>query len=319
MSLSDTRFSDLVLPPDGQYFLKGAGNGSELIACSDDTHEEARALRDLAKQKHSVTGKVTFRLEHEGRSYRGAVLPGVHGNTFFLRRLPAGILPFEELGLPAALSDWLAASERSKGFVLFSGAQASGKTTSASSLVAARLKAFGGHAVTFENPVEMPLNGQHGEHGFCFQSEVEDEAGLASAIEQAHRFASPDIIYIGEIRTMHAASQVLRAALGSDRQLVVATIHGLDLVAALDRLLTFARELDGEVAAHNLSQSLLAVVHQHLSTENGEPHLTTPRFLMVPFEERSNGVRAKLRNGELLSLKNDMREQCNRLTFGGLT
>ena len=61
----------------------------------------------------------------------------------------------------------------------------------------------------------------------------------------------PDIIYIGEIRNKYAASEALRVSLGSDDQIVVATIHGLDVPAALDRLATFAREIDGEVATSN--------------------------------------------------------------------
>ncbi|WP_243545452.1 ATPase, T2SS/T4P/T4SS family [Pseudodesulfovibrio tunisiensis] len=311
------RYSDLVVSPDGRPFLK-AGPGQGLAACPGDLRDEALAAGRAALEAWQADPRAAFRLELGGVSWRVASLEGLGGRTFFLRRMPESVPEFASLGLPSGLASWFSARERQKGLILISGAQASGKSTTAASLVASRLAEFGGHAVTFESPAEMPLDGRHGQHGFCFQSELEDETGLALAIEQAHRFASPDIILVGEIRTRHAAAQTLRAALGSDRQLVVATIHGLDLIAALDRLLTLARELDGEAAAHNLSQSLLAVVHQRLTpTPDNGPRLSVPQFLLLEFSNRSKAMRAKLRSGDLRSLEDDMREQLNRLTFGG--
>jgi twitching motility protein PilT len=100
--------------------------------------------------------------------------------------------------------------------------------------------------------------------------------------------------------------------------MVVATIHGLDVVAALDRLLTWARELEGEAASRNLENSLLAVIHQDLSSEDGKRRLRCPEFLLVPFKPEFKGIRAKLKDGNLNDLRNDMREQKNRITYKGL-
>lgn len=306
------RFSDLLVSPSGKQFLKGTGQGFELVDCPDGP--EATRLLDSARTAWETSGQDSFRLEHDGTVFRAAVLQDLHGPAFFLRRMPARVPSFERLGFPSAVAQWLTQHAR-KGLVLFAGSQCSGKTTSASSLVCTRLANDGGHAVTFENPVEMPLYGQHGK-GFCFQSEVSDEAALAQAVERSHRYCSPEIIFIGEIRTKYAAAQVLRAALGSDRQLVVATIHGLDLATALDRLLTFARELDGEIAAHNLAQTLTAAVFQRLEDQDGKKVLRLPEYLLLPFDDRSRGIRAKLRSGDVLSLSNDIREIQNRLKYG---
>jgi twitching motility protein PilT len=107
-------------------------------------------------------------------------------------------------------------------------------------------------------------------------------------------------------------------ALGSNQQLVVATIHGLNACAALDRLLTWAREIDGDIARHNLGQSLIGIVHQELSfekeSEDRRARLTVKEFLLLSFDPHSEAVRAKLREGNL-HLTEHILEQRNRVFY----
>lgn len=322
MVLKSVSFTDLILHESGEAFMKGCDNcDQKLVPCDDDIAKEIKVLHEEVLKVHKESGRHTFRIQHEDIGYRVALYEGVvwgSGKVFFLRRIQEKVSPFTELGLPDALSEWLLSANQSKGLVLFTGAQASGKTFSASSLVATRLSTLGGHAVSFENPAEMPLDGKHGKFGFCFQAEIDHEEDLAEAIERSHRFASPNIIYIGEIRSKHAASEALRVCLGSDQQIVVATLHGFDLVTALERLVTMAREIDGDIASQNLAQGLLAVVHQQLEHVDGKTTLHVPQFLLAPFTENFKGLRAKIKNGELAGLQEEMREQRNRIQFGGL-
>lgn len=331
MALRDVQFTDLILLPDGRGLLKGVpGHDQQLVPVSGQDCSEIKglptALSDAFRSRKSDCDLAglhrhpeTIRFEHCDIRYRVAAFDNVDtGRTWFLRRLADSILPLESIGLPEPLVTWLLAEEQSHGLVLISGAQASGKTWTAASLIQARLSRYGGHGVTFENPVEMPLTGPHGEHGYCFQTEILGEHELASHIERAHRYGSPNVIHIGEIRSKHAATEALRVSLGSTRQMVVATIHGLDVVAALDRLLTWAREQEGEAASRNLENSLLAVIHQDLVSEDGKRRLRCPEFLLVPFKPEFKGVRAKLKDGNLNDLRNDMREQKNRITYKGL-
>ena len=303
--------TDLLITSTG-LILARIGPEEGLVSCHPEQH---RPLRELVASRWAKTGNTSYRVEFEGVFFRVAVLEDLSGPTFFLRRMPRTVPDFEILGLPQPVTRWLL-KECRKGLVLFCGAQGSGKTTSACAMVRNRLLNGGGHAVTFESPAEMPLHGPHGQ-GYCFQSELEDESALAQAMHSAHRFASPDIVFIGEIRTRHAAAQTLRAALGSDRQIVIATIHGLDLTSSLDRLLTFAREADGDIAAKNLSQTLSAVFFQRMTSHDGKVVVDLPEFLLVPFTEGARSIRAKLRSGSLLSLGDDIREQKNRLAFRG--
>ena len=303
--------------------MKGCDScGQKLVPCAEDIKKEIEILHKEVLKVHDESGRHTFRVIHEEIGYRVALYEGVDwgsGKVFFLRRIQEQVENFNRIGMPEPLAKWLLSEKQSKGLVLFTGAQASGKTFSASSLVATRLSTLGGHAVSFENPAEMPLDGKHGEFGFCFQAEIEREEDLAEGIERSHRFASPNIIYIGEIRSKYAASEALRVCLGSDKQIVIATMHGFDLVTALERLVTMAREIDGEIASQNLAQGLLAVVHQQLDQDkDGKKVLQVPQFLLAPFTEKYLGLRAKIKNNEMSGLQEEMREQENSIQFMGI-
>lgn len=316
MTLADMQFSDLLLFPDGSARLKGCpGAGPQLVPVPEDCIQEVAVLPALL----GVHEQAAMRYRHGDITYRVARIDDVDGKRiWFLRRLAEVVPPFESLGLLPVLSSWLMGREQRQGLILFSGPQASGKTTAASSFVARRLEVYGGHSVTFENPAELPLAGSWGQYGYCFQTEIAGEAELAKEIERAHRYASPDIIFIGEIRTRHAALEALRVSLGSSRQLVVATIHGQDVITALERLVTWARELDGDNAGQNLADALLAVVHLFLeSGADGQRCLASPQFLLLPFKEQSRGIRAKLREGKFHTLTDDMRELKARIANKG--
>jgi len=316
--LADLFFSDLIILPDGSARLKGCPeSGQQLVPVPLDCEAEICDLPTLlagefiAKASLSCT---TIRYQHHGIFYRVAVVTDIDGGqTWFLRRLPDFVPTLSSLGLPSWLCEWLMLPEQRYGLVLLAGAQACGKTTTASALVAERLKVFGGHAVTFENPAELPLGGKWGDFGFCFQTHIKGEDDLAIHIERAHLYASPNIIYIGEIHNKYSAIESLRIALGSRQQLVVATIHGIDVVAALERLINWAQEVDAGNACENLANSLLAIVVQDLEVDS-----KIQQFLFVPFKETSLGIRAKLRDKQFLSLADDIRSLRNRISTTGV-
>ncbi len=326
--LKDLNFSDIILlSKGGGAYLKGTPEqDQQLVPVPEDCAGEAAGLlkvvSDLFSKNH-WDPNLSLRVTHLGCSYRAAMYDDVvSGHAFFLRKLADTVPSLDMLGLPQILVEWLTDRRQCKGLLLLVGGQGAGKTTTASALIKSRLELHGGHAVSFENPVEMPLSGRHGEHGYCFQAEIKSEAELEGHIERSHRYGSPNIIYIGEIRSKYAASIALQVALGSSQQLVVATIHGTTIETALKRLLTWAREKDGEVACQNLSQTLLGIVHQELSDPVAAKRaLTLPELLLVPFEATSDeiandaaSVRAKLQDGRL-NLDDEICAQRNRLTY----
>ncbi len=316
--LKDLTFSDIILVSDGTGYLKGTPDKGQRLVAVPEVYKKSTSLLEevVAKFKEAGDPSKSLRIRHLDNAYRAAIYNDVDsGAAYFLRRLPDNVPMLDAVGLPAPLAGWLADAAHRKGLLLLSGGQGAGKTTTAAALIKTRLALHGGHAVSFENPVEMPLAGPHGDHGRCFQTEINSESELAYHIERAHRYSSPNIIYIGEIRGKFAASEALRVALGSSQQLVVATIHGLNVTAALDRLLTWAKELDGEVACRNLSQTLLGIVQQELfEGESNKESLTlkVPEFLLLPFSDTSTALRNLLRDG-ILRLEDDIRAQRNMM------
>lgn len=338
MSLADYEFSDLLLFPAGNWRLKGCpATDQKLVAVPAECREEVASMLhelplEFVKKRVNPSPRDDEEIEpgnldgaarsrsirycHNGVQYRVAATQDVAGEfTFFLRRLPAEVPGLADLGLPAHLTDWLLGPESLQGLVLITGAQASGKSTTAAALTVSRLTKWGGHGLTLECPAELPVGGTWGEYGFCIQTEINSEHELARQIECAHRFSSPNIILIGEIRTKYAAVEALRIAQGSSKQVVISTAFGLDLLTALSALLKGARELDGDTVAQNLANCLLCVIHQDLHSVEGHRVLRVPQFLLVPFGTEGDAIRAKIRDGRLLNLQDDMREQSNRIGF----
>jgi twitching motility protein PilT len=323
MALKELDFSDLILTESSteSWFIKGLPQfGQGLCPVDPELRPELTELLQAVQAAYEKADpSVSLRVTVGGLSFRVAVYTDVlSGKTFFLRRLADSIPDFLALGLRNQVANWLLKEEHSKGVVLFCGPQCSGKTTSAAAYIKARLSRYGGHCITFEHPVEMPLAGRHGESGYCWQSEIASETELPVHIERTHRYSSPNIVFIGEIRTKHAATEALRVALGSSKQLVVATIHGITLTAALDRLLTWAREIEGAVAQQNLAQTLAGVIFQELEfNENLQAQRLKSEFLLLPFDSSSGPTRAKLHDGNLF-LDDDIFKQKNSIELDGM-
>ena len=312
-NLKEIPFSDLILS-DGRGMLKGVpGFGSRLMNIDDPEILSAlgnlpNELQDKMLQRKQMAA---IRHEFQGILFRVCYADDVTSRAWFLRRIAERVPDLEELGVPEHILKYMLSPKRNRGLYLFTGAQTSGKTTLASSLIATRLKLYGGLCVTFESPAEMPLHGQYGDFGRCIQTEIDTEDELPNRIMRAHTYASPDIIFIGEIKTAVSAVEALRIALGSNNQMVVATVHGISLEAALQRLLNWSRENEGDNAALNLSMSLSAVVHMALTqSEDGGKKLDLPQFLLIPFKgDFSDQVRARLKTGQLTGLADDIQRQ----------
>lgn len=320
-------FSDLILCRHGPFFAKGIpGTGPGLLDLSclgSEVVEELALMAQELDERGVGRQKAAERYTRHGVRYRVSAEEDIRaGSTWFLRRMPESVPALESLDLrPSFVRDWLMGSDMGSGLCLFAGAQASGKTTLASAATAWRLARFGGHCVTFEAPAEMPLAGPHGPRGYCWQTEIAGEEDLPRHLVRAHMFASPDIIYVGEIKTATAAVEALRMALGSPRQVLVATIHGTDVVSALRRLLDWAVHGEGASAAGDLAMTLSTILLLDLKADgSGRRWLEVPQCLLVPRQgcPLAPAIRAQLAGGDLAGLAETMARQRARLERAGL-
>lgn len=226
--------------------------------------------------QHIQDGKTRFRVEADDMSFRAQVGHNARSADLQLRALPADVPSLDELNMPTAWRRLMTdESLFGGGLVLISAPHGQGKTTTASAMVATRLKMFGGMANTYEDPIELPLQGVWGQGGLCIQRDIRrsdanptDPLGyaLTDSLRQYPAVGSSTIMFIGEIMDGPAAVEALKAA--GNGHLVIATIHGRGIEAAIRRLvLLCCTHLDGmqESSVRTMiSQVLRGVFNQRL-------------------------------------------------------
>lgn len=334
--LNKINFSDLWLESDGTACIKGAGVGStgeeQFHNIPKESFQELyEAIVEEEKEleeKGEISGKDnSFRMSYQGLSFRVSGLTSVEKSNnekivYFLRRNVEKIPDFHKLGYSKVLANWLVSPKNKNGLLVFCGSQVTGKTTSAASLIAARLTELGGHGIGFEDPPEMPLTGQK-EFDF-YQSQVSSK-DMGRAIKNSFRLAAPNILLIGELRNeSEVAREAINTALSSDSMLVVLTMHAANVQTAIEKLVLLAGGIDGEkTAAANLSEALLGVIVQRLEdqpmaakkNERTPQRVKPTEFLLVPFTEsaESIGIRAKIKERNFIALQDNVEQQKTNL------
>jgi twitching motility protein PilT len=310
--LSELEFSDVYLSATGdQVFLTGVPgpNPRKMTLVPATAVEDVHLLWTLINR--TADDRQDFAIEHDGMSYRVSAIKGHHALWFCCRKLGKAVRTLQDCKFhPVLVRELMGLGARQKGLILFSGGFGDGKTTSAAGLLQAYLCHYGGVGYTIEDPPEMPLDGAHGQHGFCFQTEaVRDdhgEADFAQSLIQTKRH-SPRYILLGEIRSPDAASQALRAAMMG--RVIISTIHAGSVIETLQSLLKISYALDGPLAAEALAQGISAVIHQRLEGQNRQ--LRT-EFLFFS-SQQADPLRSLIRQGKLGQLETYIEAQERRV------
>ena len=231
-----------------------------------------------------------FQVAHEGAEHdlRVATLPSVYGESAVMRLLAqAAELPsLDRLGMAAADIERFRRAIRSpNGIVIVTGPTGSGKTTTLyaalQQVARPELK-----VLSIEDPVECAIP-------WVTQTAVNAKAGLT--FEHALRSfmrQDPDVIMVGEIRTLQAAELCLQAAITG--HLVLTTLHARDAAGAVVRLLEMG------VEPFMATESLLGVAAMRLvrrvCPECAQPE--EPAFsVLSPLAERARAGGYELPTG----------------------
>ncbi len=263
-------------------------------------------LVESAKKKRMSDCTVT----HSGRSFRCHYMPTAQGDFYIFRRMPSAILSLKDIGLPAVIANQVLSPRLLKGgLIIVSGLPGNGKSTTLGSIIVDRLKKFGGICITVEDPVEMPLQGEHGE-GLCLQRSVNGQEAFAGAIRDALRAypaKTAAMMMIGEVRDSETAALALRSAV--DGRLVLATMHAGDIVQSLHRICSLAtRLIPLDEVRDLLGASFRMALHQNLV-----PDPTGVNKLKINVLQDTMSVIGTIRqkNVSLDTLKNDILQQQN--------
>lgn len=311
--LTELEFFAIYLGETGNFFA-GIPQTVDPHPAPPQYAEALATLRGKCEEIYAATQRNEFTVRDEGISYRVSMLVSIVETIYVLRRFPPRVPDLYTLGIHPRHIDKLMTPGLT-GLIVVAGAFGQGKTTTASSLLTARLAKYGGVGITVEDPPEMPLEGHHG-HGICYQTWVE-QGGFGNEIRKAARW-SPSIIFLGEVRDGESAAEALRASING--RLVICTTHAGSVTMAIERLYSLANAAAGnsEDVANLLANGLTAVLHQRLESDIAGVKRPKLQFLWIgendnSREFNSKGVRNTIRQRRFDQIENDVMLQLNQM------
>jgi twitching motility protein PilT len=175
-----------------------------------------------------------------------------------VRMIPPKVPRFGSLGFPVEIQNM--ATSLKSGLILITGATNSGKSSTLNSLVQEICLNDSVHVVTIEDPVEFKF--PKFPSSIVNQRQVGTDAnsfldGLRSALRQ-----DPDIIVIGELRTVESIATSLQAA--ETGHLVISTLHTRSAAQTILRLINVFPPHQADGVRFTLANTLKMVISQTL-------------------------------------------------------
>lgn len=255
--------SDLHVKTDtGKVYVRVYGELIPLDNVPSFTDEQFRSamlelLREDQIEKFERDYELDFAIEIPGVSrFRGNLYQQREHAQAVFRVIPYEIRTMEELHLPQICYDFI---ERPRGLVLVTGPAGSGKSTTLASMIDRINRTQELHIVTVEDPVEFV----HDDHvALINQRELgTDTNSFANALKYVLR-QDPDVILVGEMRDLDTIHLAITAA--ETGHLVFATLHTVDALQTVDRIVDVFPVHQQQQIRMQLSVNLLGVVSQTL-------------------------------------------------------
>ena len=274
-----TLFSEKLRQDEMEQFAK--------VALGDDRWEKFLHLNEI---------DVAYTVEGAGR-FRFNIYWQRSTIAMAIRWVRTDISSFEKLGLPPALKK---IALFNKGLVLITGPTGCGKSTTQAVMIDYINRHRKCAIVTIEDPIEFM---HEDKTSVISQREVGiDTNTFQDAMKYVVR-QNPDVILIGEMRDPETFTAALSAS--ETGHLVMSTLHTLDVVHSLSRILDFfAPSKHHQIRAH-LALNLAAMTCQRLlAREDGKGLVPAIEVMIVSAE-----IRKLIREGEMskiaLVMQND--------------
>lgn len=215
-----------------------------------------------------------------------------------MRIIPQVIPRLEDINLPVDVLKQIAMEPR--GLVLVTGITGSGKSTTLAALINEMNETRRAHIVTIEDPIEFV---HQDKKSSITQREVGlDTENFRSALRYVLR-QDPDIILIGEMRDVETVSAAISAA--ETGHLVLSTLHTLDAIQTIERILDFYPPGQQTQIRIQLSNTLRAVISQRLVQRAGgagvvpacEIMIVTPTIKSLIAEGKISSIRQFIAEG----------------------
>lgn len=211
-------------------------------------NQQKRLLRDLQLD-------FAYEIPELGR-FRGNTMIHNNGLSAIFRVIPPTIPTIDELGLPEIATQVL---DNHQGLILVTGATGEGKSTTLAAMIDYINTNRAHHILTIEDPIEFvhPLK-----RGVVNQRQLErDTLSYENALKGALR-EDPDVIVIGELRTLETISLAISAA--ETGHLVIGTLATSSAAKTIDRIIDAYPAGEQSQIRAMLSEALQAVITQRL-------------------------------------------------------
>jgi len=180
-----------------------------------------------------------------------------------IRLINTYIPSFEELNLPDVIRK---IADNRRGLVLVTGVTGSGKSTTLAAIIDYINSTRAENIITIEDPIEYLHTNKK---SIIAQRELGiDTLSFAEALRRAMR-QDPDVILLGEIRDAETMQIALMAA--DTGHLVLSTLHTLDALQTIYRILSFFPPHQHQEIRLVLSSTLRAIISQRLVPRSDKP------------------------------------------------
>jgi twitching motility protein PilT len=199
------------------------------------------------------------------------------------RTIPFKILTFEELGLPAVVSEF---ANKPSGLVLVTGPTGSGKSTTLAAIIDKINADQRLHIITIEDPIEY-LHPHKA--SIVNQREVgTDTEGFKIALKYVLR-QDPDVVLVGEMRDLETIEAAL--TISETGHLVFATLHTNSAVSTINRIIDVFPPHQQPQVRSKLSFVLQGVVSQQLLPRYNAPGRVMALEILIPNAAVRNLIR----------------------------
>lgn len=270
-------FSDINIFKDETLrgFVVKDGNFIAFDSIDNDDYQWIEELKKTCIKENINVGDdslITIKYKSQDIRLRAHLESSIDGEVFILRNIPKrrpSLTDDPDISYPKELIYLVnkvfegaeSTKSGSSGLIIVSGPLGSGKTTTASSVLAHCLDNFGGQAWTVEDPAEYLLQGNY-KKGICYQHNVKnnDFNGAIRRMLRCYSVGIRSILFISEIRTDKDAGEILKAL--QNGTWVIFTIHAGSVVETVNRLITLC---NSKIAPMILSTSLKLIINQSMS------------------------------------------------------
>jgi twitching motility protein PilT len=270
--------SDVHIAPGEPFIIRRQGKmvkmKSDMLSADRTRRIISEILTDSQQKELLQDMQLDFAYEIEGLGrFRGSAMVHNNGLSAVFRVIPPKIKTLEELGHPDVVTKVL---DNHQGLILVTGATGQGKSTTLASMVDYINTNRAHHVLTIEDPIEFI---HPKKRGVVNQRQLaRDTLSYENALRAALR-EDPDVIVIGEMRSLDTISMAISAA--ETGHLVIGTMATFSAPKTIDRIIDAYPPNEQNQVRAMLGESFRAVITQRLIPGTDENSMALASEILI--------------------------------------